>query len=55
MFLLAVTSKDHAHIRSCRTTKEVWDHLEDPFRGNESIQSSKFDEVNTAADGFVMK
>jgi hypothetical protein len=54
MIHLAVTPKDLAHIRSCKTTKEAWDHLEDLLQGNESNQSSKFDEVNTGADGFVM-
>ena len=51
---LVVTPKYHAHIHSCKTAKEAWDQLENLFLGNESIQSSKFDEVNTAADGFVM-
>ena len=54
MIHLAVTPKDRAHIHSCKTAKETWDQLENLFLGNESIQSSKFDEVNTAADGFVM-
>jgi hypothetical protein len=51
---LVVTSKDRAHIRSCKTAKQAWNKLDDLFLGNKCIQSSKFDEVNTSADGFVM-
>ena len=54
MIHMAVTPKDRAHIRSLETAKEAWDHLTHLFLGNESIQSSRFDEVNTMADGFVM-
>jgi hypothetical protein len=54
MIHMVVTPKDQAHIRSLDTAKESWDHLTDLFLGNESIQSLKFDVVNTAADGFDM-
>ena len=54
MIHLAVSPKDRAHIRTLKTAKEAWDRLDELFLGNESIQSSKFDEVNTMADGFVM-
>jgi hypothetical protein len=48
MIPLAVTPKDRAHMRSCKTAKQPWDYLEVLFLDNESIQSSKFDDVNTA-------
>jgi hypothetical protein len=51
---MAVTPKDRAHIRSLKTAKEAWDKLDKLFLGNESIQSSRFDEVNNMADNFVM-
>ncbi|KAK1653911.1 hypothetical protein QYE76_071716 [Lolium multiflorum] len=54
MIHMAVTPKDHAHIRSLKTAKEAWDKLDKLFLGNESIQSSRFDEVNNMADNFVM-
>ena len=54
MIHLAVSPKYRAHIRTLKTAKEAWDRLDELFLGNESIQSSKFDEVNTMADGFVM-
>ena len=54
MIHLAVSPKDRAHIRTLKTAMEAWDRLDELFLGNESIQSSKFDEVNTMADGFVM-
>ncbi|KAK1667962.1 hypothetical protein QYE76_056121 [Lolium multiflorum] len=54
MIHMAVTPKDRAHIRSLKTAKEAWDKLDKLFLGNESIQSSHFDEVNNMADNFVM-
>jgi hypothetical protein len=51
---MAVTPKDRSHIRTLKTAKEPWDRLEKLFLGNEGIQSSRFDEVNNAADNFVM-
>jgi hypothetical protein len=54
MIYLVVILKDRSHNRSCKTTKEAWDQLENLFLGNESIQSSKFDEVNINADVFVV-
>ncbi|KAK1630880.1 hypothetical protein QYE76_005195 [Lolium multiflorum] len=54
MIHLAVTPKDRAHIRSLKTAKEAWNKLDKLFLGNESIQSSRFDEVNNMADNFVM-
>ncbi|KAK1607578.1 hypothetical protein QYE76_031251 [Lolium multiflorum] len=42
MIYLAVILKDHSHNRSCKTTKEAWDQLENLFL------------VNIDADGFVM-
>ncbi|KAK1678322.1 hypothetical protein QYE76_039170 [Lolium multiflorum] len=49
MIHLAVTPKDRAHIRSLKTAKEAWNKLDKLFLGNESIQSSRFDEVNNMA------
>ncbi|KAK1651069.1 hypothetical protein QYE76_068874 [Lolium multiflorum] len=49
MIHMAVTPKDRAHIRSLKTAKEAWDKLDKLFLGNESIQSSRFDEVNNVA------
>ncbi|KAK1682668.1 hypothetical protein QYE76_043516 [Lolium multiflorum] len=54
MIHMAVTPKDRTHIRSLKTAKEAWDKLDKLFLGNESIQSSRFDEVNNMADNFVM-
>ncbi|KAK1664531.1 hypothetical protein QYE76_052690 [Lolium multiflorum] len=54
MIHMVVTPKDRAHIRSLKTAKEAWDKLDKLFLGNESIQSSRFDEVNNMADNFVM-
>jgi hypothetical protein len=54
MIHLAVYPKDRAHIHTLNIAKEAWDSLDELFLGNESIQRSKFDEVNTMADGFVM-
>ncbi|KAK1681241.1 hypothetical protein QYE76_042089, partial [Lolium multiflorum] len=54
MIHMAVTPKDRAHIRSLKTAKEAWDKLDKLFLRNESIQSSRFDEVNNMADNFVM-
>ncbi|KAK1603105.1 hypothetical protein QYE76_037235 [Lolium multiflorum] len=54
MIHMAVTPKDRAHIRSLKTAKEAWNKLDKLFLGNESIQSSRFDEVNNMADNFVM-
>ncbi|KAK1667730.1 hypothetical protein QYE76_055889 [Lolium multiflorum] len=54
MIHMAVTPKDRAHIRSLKTAKEAWDKLDKLFLGNESIQSSRFDEVNNMAYKFVM-
>ncbi|KAK1619426.1 hypothetical protein QYE76_024943 [Lolium multiflorum] len=51
---MAVTPKYRAHIRSLKTAKEAWDKLDKIFLGNESIQSSPFDEVNNMANNFVM-
>ncbi|KAK1665502.1 hypothetical protein QYE76_053661 [Lolium multiflorum] len=54
MIHMAVTPKDRAHIRSLKTAKEAWNKLDKLFLANESIQSSRFDEVNNMADNFVM-
>jgi hypothetical protein len=54
MIHMAVTPKDRAHIRSLKTAKEAWDKLDKLFLGNESIQSSRFDEVNNMADNLLM-
>ncbi|KAK1669936.1 hypothetical protein QYE76_058095 [Lolium multiflorum] len=54
MIHMAITPKDRAHIRSLKTAKEAWNKLDKLFLGNESIQSSRFDEVNNMADNFVM-
>ena len=54
MIHMAVSAKDKAHISHFSSAKEVWDHLTHLFIGCESIQSSKFDEVNTEAKGFAM-
>jgi hypothetical protein len=54
MIHMAVSPKDRAHIRTLNTTKEAWDTLDKLFLGNESIQSSCFDEVNNMADNVVM-
>jgi hypothetical protein len=53
MIHLAVIPKDRAHICLYNTTKEVWDKIDALFVGNESIQDSKFEEVNTTADDFM--
>ncbi|KAK1665923.1 hypothetical protein QYE76_054082 [Lolium multiflorum] len=52
MINLAITPKDHAHIRSLKTAKEAWDELDKLFLGNGSIQCSRFCEV--MANDFVM-
>ncbi|KAK1605343.1 hypothetical protein QYE76_029016 [Lolium multiflorum] len=49
MIHMAVTPKDRAHIRSLKTAKEACDKLDKLFLGNESIQSSRFNEVNNMA------
>ncbi|KAK1618540.1 hypothetical protein QYE76_024057 [Lolium multiflorum] len=54
MIHMAVTPKDRAHIRSLKTAKEALNKLNKLFLGNESIQSSRFNEVNNMADNFVM-
>jgi hypothetical protein len=54
MIHLAVTPKDRTHILLCKIANEAWDHLMNLLLENESIQSSKFDEVNTVVNGFVM-
>jgi hypothetical protein len=54
MIHLAVSPKDRAHIRMLKTAKEAWDKLDEVFLGNESIQSSKFDEAHAEADAFIM-
>ncbi|KAK1616573.1 hypothetical protein QYE76_022090 [Lolium multiflorum] len=54
MIHMAVTPKDRAHIFSLKTAKEAWNELDKLFLGNESIQNSRFDEVNNMADNFVM-
>ncbi|KAK1616250.1 hypothetical protein QYE76_021767 [Lolium multiflorum] len=54
MIHMAVTPKDRAHIRSLKTAKEAWNKLDKIFLANESIQSSRFDEVNNMAENFVM-
>jgi hypothetical protein len=53
MIHLAITPKDQAHIRTCKTAKEARDKINALFVGNTSIQDSKFDDFSTA-DGFVM-
>ncbi|KAK1686022.1 hypothetical protein QYE76_046870 [Lolium multiflorum] len=55
MIHMAVSPKDRAHVRTLKTTKEAWDKLDKLFLGNESIQSSRFDEVNNMADNFLMQ
>jgi hypothetical protein len=37
------------------TAKEVWDYLTMLFIGNESIQSSKFDELKSEERDFIMR
>ena len=54
MIHMAVSAKYKAHISHFSIAKEAWDHLTHLFIGCESIQSSKFDEVNTKAEGFAM-
>jgi hypothetical protein len=54
MIHASVNPKDCTRAHSFKTTKEAWDHLLYLFLGNGNIQSSKFDEVNTADDCFVM-
>ncbi|KAK1663545.1 hypothetical protein QYE76_051704 [Lolium multiflorum] len=54
MIHMAVTPKDRAHICSLKTAKAAWDKLDKLFLGNESIQSSRFDEVNNMADNFFV-
>ncbi|KAK1627192.1 hypothetical protein QYE76_001507 [Lolium multiflorum] len=54
MIHMAVTPKDRSHIRTYKTAKQAWERLEKLFLGNESIQSSRFEEVNNAANNFVM-
>jgi hypothetical protein len=43
-----------AHILTFSTAKEAWDHLESLFTGNASIKSSKFDEINSEQENFIM-
>jgi hypothetical protein len=44
-----------AHINNLSTTKEVWDYLTMLFIGNESIRSSKFDELKSEERNFIMR
>jgi hypothetical protein len=41
----AMSDTHAAHINNLSTAKEVWDYLTMLFIGNESIRSSKFDEL----------
>ena len=50
----SLTKEYMAHIRKYDTAKQAWDHLTHLFIGNESIQSSKFDELNSESEGFHM-
>jgi hypothetical protein len=43
-----------AHINNLSTAKEVWDYLTMLFIGNESIRSSKFDELKSEERDFIM-
>jgi hypothetical protein len=54
MIHTAVSPKDRAHIRTLKTGKEACDKLDKLFLVNESIQSSRFDEINNLANNFVM-
>jgi hypothetical protein len=47
---ISLSEKDKAFVRSISSAKEAWDALTNLFIGNESIQESKFDEV----DNFAM-
>jgi hypothetical protein len=51
----AVLDTHAAHIKNLSTAKEVWDYLTMLFIGNESIQSSKFDELKTEERDFIMR
>jgi hypothetical protein len=44
-----------AHINNLSTAKEVWDYLTMLFIGNESIRSSKFDELKSEERDFIMR
>jgi hypothetical protein len=44
-----------AHINNLSTAKVVWDYLTMLFIGNESIRSSKFDELKSEEKDFIMR
>jgi hypothetical protein len=44
-----------AHINNLCTAKEVWDYLTMLFIGNESIWSSKFDDLKSEERDFIMR
>jgi hypothetical protein len=44
-----------AHINNLSTAKEVWDYLTMLFVGNDSIWSSKFDELKSEERDFIMQ
>jgi hypothetical protein len=50
----AMSGTHTAHINNLSTAKEVWDYLTMLFVGNESIQSSKFDERKSEERDFIM-
>jgi hypothetical protein len=51
----AVPDTHAAHINNLSTAKEVWDYLTMLFIGNESIRSSKFDELKIEERDFIMR
>jgi hypothetical protein len=51
----AVPDTHMAHINNLSTVKEVWDYLTMLFVGNESIRSSKFDELKSKERDFIMR
>jgi hypothetical protein len=51
----AVTDTHVAHINNLSTAKEVWDYLTMILVGNESIRSSKFDELKSEERDLIMR
>jgi hypothetical protein len=51
----AMSDTHVAHINNLSTAKEVWDYLTVLFIGNESIRSSKFDELKSEERDFIMR
>jgi hypothetical protein len=51
---MSLFEKDKALVRTLTYTNETWDTLAELFIGNESIQESKYEEVNNEVEKFAM-